>query len=230
MSIQMNPMIQVSVTEYQPYDPGAPNYIGAVDYPKTVYQGYMGSSGYIYEPRAVGYNIIDDSNARVPVARFPSTQEFKDLDLRTITSPVLGECSIPSFFQDSEDVVRQCNLKYAQFIFKASLLFNLSISIMLYKKWSPLLMGVFVGFHILLYYFLTVFYINIVIGEWKTFQKYKYYIKKDIEYSGTDTPLKQFNEMTQYINQTAINRRTVLQMIFAGSVFFVWLPFFKQKE
>jgi hypothetical protein len=230
MSIQLNPIIQVSLTEYKPYEPGGPNYIGAVDYPNTVYQGYIGSAGYIYEPRSIGYGIIDDSNARIPVAKSPSKDEFKDLDLRTTISPILGECSIPSFFQESEDIVRQCNLRYAQFIFKASLLFNLSVSIILYKKWSPLLMGVFVGFHILLYYVLTVFYVDIVIGEWKTFQKYKYYIKKDIDHSNSDSPLKQFNEITQYINQTAINRRTVLQMIFAGSLFFVWLPFFKQKE
>ena len=232
MSNQLNTAIlaQMSPTEYQPSQPGGPNYIGAVDYPKTVYQGYIGSTNYTYEPRATGYGIVDASNAMFPVAKMPKTDEFKDLNLRTITSPLLGECSVPSFFQESEDIVRRCNAGFAQFVFKAALLFNLFFCIVWYKQWNPLLAGLFIGFHILLYYFLTVTYNNIAVGEWNTVQRYKYYIKRDIDYTSFDSPIKQFDEMNQYMNQQTVNRRNILQLVLIGSVLFVWLPFFLTKE
>jgi hypothetical protein len=223
-------LAQMSPTEYQPSQPGGPNYIGAADYPTTVYQGYIGSTNYIYEPRATGYDIIDSSKAMFPVAKMPKTDEYKELNLRTTTSPILGECSVPSFFQESEDIVRRCNTGFSQFVFKGALLFNLFVSILMYKKWSSLTIGLFVVFHILLYYFLTRTYVDIAIGEWMTVQKYKYYIKKNIDYTIFDSPIKQFNEINQYMNQQTINRRQILQYVLTGSILFVWFPFFLTKE
>ncbi len=40
-------------------EPGSPTYRGAKDYPDTIYQGYPGSSTYVWEPRSVGFPFIN---------------------------------------------------------------------------------------------------------------------------------------------------------------------------
>jgi hypothetical protein len=226
MSNQLNNAIfvQLSSSEYQPADPGGPNYIGAVDYPKTVYNGYIGSTNYMYEPRSLGYGIIDDSDVMPPVAKMPKTDEFKELNLRTVTDPVFGECSIPTFFQTSEDSVRRCSVKFGWFIFKIALLLNLVFSIIFYKQINKVYVGLFIFFHLILYYFLTRMYTNIAITEWKTIQTYKYNVKKNNDYSMFDSPIKQFREINDYMRSQTINRTKILYGVLIASIMFVWIP------
>jgi hypothetical protein len=44
-------------------DPGSPTYPGAIDYPDTVYQGYPGSSNYIWERQSSGYPFLNVDKA-----------------------------------------------------------------------------------------------------------------------------------------------------------------------
>jgi hypothetical protein len=232
MSNQMNNAIlaQLSPTEYQPTDPGAPNYIGAVDYPKTVYQGYIGSTNYVYEPRSTGYGIIDPSNATFPVAKMPKSVEYKELNLRTFIAPLLGKCSVPSFFQQSEDIVRRCTTEFGLFIFKIALALNFIGLMILYKDISIKFVILFVMFHIILYYILTVVYVNISIEEWKMFQRYRYYIKKNDRYSLFDSMVKQFSDISDYTKNQPINRTNILQIVLLISILFVWIPFWMMKQ
>ena len=82
MSMQFTSSIlsQVSPTEAQPSDPGGPNYIGSIDYPTTVYQGYIGSINYTYEPNSIGFGTFDTSNMADPVAKMPSTDQYNRLN------------------------------------------------------------------------------------------------------------------------------------------------------
>jgi hypothetical protein len=223
-------LAQMSATKYQPSVPGSPTYIGAVDYPETVYQGYIGSTNYTYEPRATGYGIIDASNIPYPVARMPKTSEFKELNLRTIISPLFGECSIPSFFQTSEDSIRSCNKKFGIFLFYVALTINSTTLLALYKRITSRFMIYFIVVHMLLYYILTRTFVNVSINEWRTVQKYKYMIKKEIDSSIQDSLIKKFNSITEYMNNQAITRTHVLELILIVSFLCIWIPLVFIKE
>jgi hypothetical protein len=226
-----NAMItQLGSAKSRPSTPGSPTYIGAVDYPDTVYQGYIGSTGYTYEPRATGYDIIDTSNIPFPVARIPKSQEFKELNLRTITAPVFGECSIPSFFQTSEDSLRSCNQKFAIFLFKTSLVINSITVLTMYTRVTFKFAIYFIFFHILLYYFLTRTFVNVSIAEWRTVQRYRYLVKKDIEIAINDSLTKQFNEINTYMKNENISRRRILEMTLVVSFLGIWIPLMILKE
>jgi hypothetical protein len=222
-------LLQTSFAEYRPSEPGGPNYIGAVDYPKTVYQGYIGSGNYTYEPRSIGYGIIDSSNIISPIAKMPKSIEYKELNLRSFTEPLLGECSIPSFFQESEDVVRRCTRSFGLFIFKIALFLNLTGLIILYRDIRPIFIIIFMSFHVILYYILSVGYVYISIEEWKMNQKYKYYIKKD-NYSRFDTPVQNFSDIFNYTKNQIINRTNILKLVLLISILFVWIPFLMMKQ
>ena len=216
-------------TEYGPSDPGGPNYIGAIDYPKTVYRGYIGSTNYTYEPRAAGYNVIDTSNVPSPVAKMPKSDKFKKINIQTKTLPVLGECTIPSYFQTSEDIVRRCNENFSVFIFQFALALNLVAFVSLYQTFSIYMVGFFILFHIVLYYFLKKVYVNIVINEWNTVQKYKQMVKKNKDFSMFDSPTQQFNSLSSFMMRQAINRQTILYGTIIISILFVWIPLWIQK-
>jgi hypothetical protein len=217
-------------TTSRPSIPGSPTYIGGVDYPNTVYQGYIGSSGYIYEPRAVGYDIIDKSNIPLPIARMPKTTEFKELNLRTATEPLFGECAIPSFFQTSEDVVRNCNQKSGIFLFYISLALNCVTVLTLHSRVTYKFLIYFILFHIFLYYFLTRIFVNISIIEWNTFQRYRYTLKKNIEIAINDSLIKQFDDIIKDMKNQILNRRSILSLTLIASFLGICIPLLFIKE
>jgi hypothetical protein len=222
-SVFSSPMLNKrSQPVIEPTDPGGPNYIGAVDYPSTVFNGYIGSSNYVYEPRAIGYNMIDNSKAILPIAKSPKDVDYRKLNLSSLAESVFSECNIPSFLQSSEYTIRRCNLKMAMFIFKSILLFNLILLLIWRTNVTMLTVGLFIIFHIALYYLLTVVYINVAIGEWKMILKYKYFIKKNIDYNLSDSLLKQFDDINEFTKKQSINRSQFLNTILGGSIFFAW--------
>jgi hypothetical protein len=73
---------------YNPGDPGSPSYRGAMDYPNTIYQGYPGSSRYIWSSKSPGYPFIN-TDQLIPGMEINKKKEFFVLTSKYKIKPLL---------------------------------------------------------------------------------------------------------------------------------------------
>jgi hypothetical protein len=152
-----------------------------------------------------------------------SSDEAKlGIDIPLLSS--VGECNVPSYFQNDPSIVKGCNESMAEALFKVALVVNICFSLLFYKNMSTVFMLGFVIFHIFLYYFTTKILVGIAMGEWKTYQAYKISVKRDPDFSRFDTPLNQFKNITGFLLEQPINKQKMMYLILIISFLFVWLP------
>jgi hypothetical protein len=153
-----------------------------------------------------------------------STEINKNEDVAIPLVSSRGECNIPAYFQSDASVVEACNYDLAKDLFKYAIVINLAFSLLFFKNLSTTFMAGFVIFHIFLYFFITRLFVEVSMGEWRTYQAYKYAVKKDPDFSRFDTPLSQFKSITSFLLNQPINRQNMIYFILVVSLFFVWLP------
>lgn len=219
MSFQQQSVNAVLTTsmenEILPFQPGAPLYPGAVDYPDTVYKGYPGSQNYVVEPNSAGFGIVETDKMPIPKI----TDSITENNISNIQ-----ECDIPSYFVENENIVNKCTNDWALSLFKLAILSNTVFSLFFYKKINILYFITFIIFHILLYLFITKLFVGISINEWRTYQEFKYIIKTDPYYSRFDTPVIQFNTINDFLRMQPIHRQRVMYVILIISFVFIWAP------
>ena len=131
---------------------------------------------------------------------------------------------MPSYFVEDANLVETCNKGLAKSLFRLALIANSLFSLLFFKKWNRTFLIGFVVFHIFLYFFITRIYVAISMGEWASFQAYKHAVKSDPDYSRYDTPVNQFNTITQFFLQQPINKQRIIYLIIIISFIFVWIP------
>ena len=212
--------------------PGSPNYAGNLDYPTDLYNKYPGDYKYVWEPTSLGYNVVNDSLVT------PTNIESKDIDdiigkdismsmskdnyIPFVSS--VDNCNIPSYFVEDIERVKFCTDQLSHGLFKTALIINTIFSIIFYNKLNYKYITIFIIFHILLYYFITILFVDISIGEWNTFQSYKHAVKNDPDYSRFDTPVSQFTTITEFLLNQPINKQKIMYLILIVSFIFVWMP------
>jgi len=135
-----------------------------------------------------------------------------------------GECNIPSYFIQKQEQLQACTEGMSKELFKLALFLNTVFSFIFYKVISPQYVLGFIIFHVLLYYFITRIFVSVSISEWKLFKAFHESVKKDPSFSKFDTPVQQFNTITQYLREQPITKQKMIYIILIVSFLFVWIP------
>jgi hypothetical protein len=141
-----------------------------------------------------------------------------------------GNCKIPTYFINDENIITSCSNQLGLNIFKISLGCNFIVSCIIISSIpnKKIFIIIFIIFHIILYTFVKKIINLIYLNEWVTYNSYKKIM--DADTSVYDSPLRKFEAINAYVNAKVINKRNLTYFVFFISFMFAWVPFIFRKH